>query len=46
MELQLSRVDYTVVGVTNKNCVKLLPPSTPKEQQKVSFYTSFFIQAR
>lgn len=35
MELQLSRVDYTVAGVTNKNCMRLLPPSTSKEPQKV-----------
>lgn len=35
MELHLSRVDYSVMGVANKNCLKLLPPSTPKEQQKV-----------
>ncbi|KAF7270542.1 hypothetical protein GWI33_016498 [Rhynchophorus ferrugineus] len=35
MELQLSRVDYTVVGITNNNCLKLLPSSNLKEPQKV-----------
>ncbi|XP_030747216.1 Bardet-Biedl syndrome 7 protein homolog [Sitophilus oryzae] len=36
MELQLSRVDYTVIGVTTKNCLKLLPSNNLKEQQKVA----------
>ncbi|CAG9766610.1 unnamed protein product [Ceutorhynchus assimilis] len=40
MELQLSRVDYTVVGVANKNCVRLLTGSTPKEPQKVAIADS------
>ncbi|XP_048519315.1 Bardet-Biedl syndrome 7 protein homolog isoform X1 [Dendroctonus ponderosae] len=40
MELQLSRVDYTVAGVTNKNCMRLLPPSTSKEPQKVAIADS------
>ncbi|KAJ8951664.1 hypothetical protein NQ318_012205 [Aromia moschata] len=36
MELELTRVDYTIVGVTNPNCMQLLPSSYPKEQQKVA----------
>lgn len=36
MELELTRVDYTVVGITSPNCMKLLPPSHPQEQQKVT----------
>ncbi|KAL1505873.1 hypothetical protein ABEB36_005330 [Hypothenemus hampei] len=40
MELQLSRVDYAVVGVTNKNCLRLLPASTPKDQSKVAIADS------
>ncbi|XP_066257169.1 Bardet-Biedl syndrome 7 protein homolog [Euwallacea similis] len=36
MELQLSRVDYTVMGVANKNCLRLLPAAAPKEPQKVA----------
>ncbi|XP_050308096.1 Bardet-Biedl syndrome 7 protein homolog isoform X2 [Anthonomus grandis grandis] len=40
MELQLSRTDYAVVGVVSKNCVKLLPGSAPKEQQKIAIADS------
>ncbi|XP_044255366.1 Bardet-Biedl syndrome 7 protein homolog [Tribolium madens] len=36
MELELSRVDYTIVGITSQNCLKLLPPSVSKEPQKVA----------
>lgn len=36
MELELSRVDYTLVGVTSNNCMKLLPGSGLKEPQKVN----------
>ncbi|KAJ3657514.1 hypothetical protein Zmor_009310 [Zophobas morio] len=36
MELELSRVDYTIVGITSTNCLKLLPPSAAKETQKVA----------
>ncbi|EFA01565.1 Bardet-Biedl syndrome 7 protein homolog-like Protein [Tribolium castaneum] len=36
MELELSRVDYTIVGITSQNCLKLLPPSASKEPQKVA----------
>lgn len=35
MELELSRVDYTLVGVTSNNCMKLLPGSGLKDPQKV-----------
>nr|CAI5842703.1 unnamed protein product [Callosobruchus analis] len=35
MELELTRVDYTVVGVTNSNCLELMPGNLPKEQCKV-----------
>ncbi|CAH2006495.1 unnamed protein product [Acanthoscelides obtectus] len=36
MELELTRVDYTVVGVTNSNCLALMPGNLPKEQCKVA----------
>ncbi|KAJ3630530.1 hypothetical protein MTP99_011722 [Tenebrio molitor] len=36
MELELSRIDYTLVGITSTNCLKLLPPSVSKEPQKVA----------
>ncbi|CAH1996732.1 unnamed protein product [Acanthoscelides obtectus] len=36
MELELTRVDYTVVGVTNSNCLVLMPGNLPKEQCKVA----------
>ncbi|KAF5285041.1 hypothetical protein FQR65_LT02353 [Abscondita terminalis] len=35
MELELFRVDYNVVGITTKSCLKLLPYTKPGEQQKV-----------
>ncbi|KAL3267317.1 hypothetical protein HHI36_011448 [Cryptolaemus montrouzieri] len=36
MELDLCRVDYTIIGLTSKNCMKLLPPAHLKEPQKVA----------
>ncbi|XP_060532411.1 Bardet-Biedl syndrome 7 protein homolog isoform X2 [Cylas formicarius] len=36
MEFNLRRVDYTLVGVTNKSCLRLLPSAAPREQQKVA----------
>lgn len=36
MELELSRVDYTIVGITSSNCMRLLPQANPQETQKVS----------
>lgn len=41
MELELSRIDYTVTGITSPKCMKLLPSSGPKEQQKVIGFTMF-----
>ncbi|KAI4462734.1 bardet-biedl syndrome 7 protein [Holotrichia oblita] len=35
MELELYRIDYTIVGVTASNCMKLLPSSF-KEPQKIA----------
>lgn len=35
MELELTRIDYTVVGVSSTGCMKILPSSGPKELQKV-----------
>jgi len=37
MELELTRVDYTIVGLTSPNCLKLLPNvnASGKQQQKV-----------
>ncbi|XP_019866840.1 Bardet-Biedl syndrome 7 protein homolog [Aethina tumida] len=40
MELNLHRVDYTIVGLTEPNCMKLLPGDTPKSQQKVAIADS------
>jgi Bardet-Biedl syndrome 7 protein len=34
MELELTRVDYTLVGITLQNSMKLLPSKKAKEQQK------------
>jgi Bardet-Biedl syndrome 7 protein len=34
MELELTRVDYTLVGITLQNSMKLLPAKKAKEQQK------------
>lgn len=34
MELELTRVDYTLVGITLQNSLKLLPTKKAKEQQK------------
>lgn len=39
MELELYRIDYTIVGVTASNCMKLLPSSF-KESQKVLFFVN------
>lgn len=36
MDLELSRIDYTLIGITESNNVKLLPSSGYKKQQKVS----------
>ncbi|XP_018568735.1 Bardet-Biedl syndrome 7 protein homolog [Anoplophora glabripennis] len=36
MDLELTRVDYTIVGITDLNCLQLLPNVYPKEQQKVA----------
>ncbi|KAK4887270.1 hypothetical protein RN001_003541 [Aquatica leii] len=35
MELELFRVDYNIVGITTKSCMKLLPCAKSGEQQKV-----------
>lgn len=35
MELELTRVDYALVGITFQNSLKLLPTKKAKEQQKV-----------
>lgn len=35
MELELTRVDYALVGITLQNSMKLLPTKKAKEQQKV-----------
>lgn len=35
MELELTRVDYNVVGLTLPNTMKLLPVTNIKQQQKV-----------
>ncbi|KAK4304694.1 hypothetical protein Pmani_023378 [Petrolisthes manimaculis] len=35
MELSLTRVDYLQVGLTSPRCLRVLPSSTPKTQQKV-----------
>lgn len=34
MELELNRVDYTLVGITLQNAMKVLPAKKAKEQQK------------
>lgn len=42
MDLELTRVDYTIIGITDVNCLQLLPSLYPKEQQRVRacvFYT-------
>lgn len=36
-DLELTRVDYTIVGITNPNCLQLLPGNGGvKETQRVS----------
>lgn len=35
MELELTRVDYTLIGVALQNSLKLLPINKFKEQQKI-----------
>lgn len=35
MEIELFRVDYTIVGLTQSNCMKLLPVCGPQETQRV-----------
>ncbi|XP_071527283.1 BBSome complex member BBS7-like isoform X2 [Panulirus ornatus] len=35
MELNLTRVDYVQVGLTSPKCLRVLPSSSPKSQQKV-----------
>lgn len=49
MELELSRVDYAVVGVTSTNCMKILPKTLAHETQRVrcigNYFTVFFNQA-
>lgn len=34
MELELTRVDYTLVGITHQNSMKVLPTKKAKEQQR------------
>lgn len=34
MELELNRVDYTLIGITLQDCMKVLPAKKAKEQQK------------
>nr|XP_023018079.1 Bardet-Biedl syndrome 7 protein homolog [Leptinotarsa decemlineata] len=34
--LELRRMDYTIVGVTNHHCLQLIPANLPKDQQKVA----------
>lgn len=36
MEYDLSRIDYTICGVTYPDTLKILPPPDSKIQQKVS----------
>jgi hypothetical protein len=36
-KIMLYRVDYTLLGLTGKNCMKLLPSTAPKLPQKVKF---------
>lgn len=36
MELELTRVDYNVVGLTLPNTMKLLPATSIKQQQRVT----------
>lgn len=35
MELELNRIDYCSVGATLPNCMKLIPGTRYKEQQRV-----------
>lgn len=34
--MELARVDYSLVGLTSPQCMKLLPNTAPKAVQKVS----------
>ncbi|XP_017775977.1 PREDICTED: Bardet-Biedl syndrome 7 protein homolog [Nicrophorus vespilloides] len=36
MELELTRVDYTIIGVNSNNCMKLVPIDNNREQQKIA----------
>ncbi|KAK6626098.1 hypothetical protein RUM43_006402 [Polyplax serrata] len=35
MELELNRIDYAIVGLTSRKCMKLLPPSSTRGAQKI-----------
>lgn len=50
-QIELTRVDYNLVGLTNKKCMKLLPMSSPNSTQKVGFqffyvFADFFLGFR
>lgn len=42
MELEMNRIDYCSVGATLPNCMKILPSSRFKEQQRVCIANSSF----
>ncbi|CAG9857898.1 unnamed protein product [Phyllotreta striolata] len=35
-EIELSRIDYTIIGITNPNCLQLIPSDSEKDPQRVA----------
>lgn len=40
MDLELTRIDYTLIGITNSNCLDLIAGSLPRETHKVRYKNS------
>lgn len=44
MELELNRIDYYSVSATLPNCMKLMPATRYKEQQRVSIRNKWVLE--
>lgn len=39
MDMDLVRIDYTVIGLTNSQCMELIAGNSPKDMNKVGYIT-------